>query len=452
MVSFYSTEHPESRVLIRDAILSGIAPSSNDRVPYGLWMPEALPRMSSYWIESLPQKDLPEIGFELLFPFFDGLISKTAFLSLCTDAFNFPIPLMSIGETEQEIYALELFHGPTLAFKDVAARFMARALTHLLDEPRTILVATSGDTGSAVAHGFYGVEGLDVVVLYPSKRVSELQEKQLTCLGGNIKAVEVEGSFDDCQALVKKALADEVIQNRRPCTTANSINVARLLPQMVYYFFAWKQACEIDATASWLVSVPSGNFGNLTAGLMAQQMGCPFRSFIASNNRNKAVYDYLQTGKYSERPTIATISNAMDVGAPSNFNRIKDLFSKGSGEAGESSAWNKIRQVCRGFTADDRMTHAAISAVYQKCGYTMDPHGAVAYLGLMDSLANYQDSAVKGIFLETAHPAKFLETVRHATGQEVELPARLAKCLDAPKQAVTMENSYEAFRDMLLQS
>lgn len=449
----YSTENHDDVIDIRDAVFRGIGSPAHANGAPGLWMPEYIPVMSEDFFNRLPELTLPQIGFETLSPFFGELFHESIFRALCEDAFNFAIPMVPL---EDRIFCLELFHGPTLAFKDVAARFMSRIMSNLLTEPYRILVATSGDTGSAVANGFHHVPHLSVVLLYPSGMVSQIQEQQLTTLGDNIIAVEVDGTFDDCQALVKKALMDDRVQRAQKCTTANSINIARLLPQIVYFFHAYQQMQKLQkpGCGPLVFSVPSGNFGNLTAGVIARRMGLPVSMFIAANNLNRSVFNYLESGVYNSNQTVKTLSNAMDVGAPSNFARMLDLFTpkKGNPKSLQNSeVWDNMRSMCKGFFATDQETLAAIKDQFEKSGYVLDPHGAVGYLGLLNFLKQHPENE-PGVFLATAHPAKFLDVVQPEIGCKIEIPIRLKACLDLPKKVVFMENSYQAFQQFLLES
>ena len=356
---------------------------------------------------------------------------------MAADAFDFPCPLVQLdGDT----YSLELFHGPTLAFKDFGARFMARLFEKLRGtstEPVTVLAATSGDTGTAVAHGFFNRPGFRVVILYPSGQVSEVQEKQLTTLGGNVTALEVAGTFDDCQSLVKTAFLDRTLAGRGvTLTSANSINIARLLPQTIYYFAA--AAALLPSSRPLIVAVPSGNFGNLTAGLLAKRMGLPITRFVAATNRNNIVPQYLASGIYSPRSSLPTISNAMDVGNPSNFVRMQWLY---------ENSLDLLRIDVSGRSYTDEQTINAIRSVRQSPGYLLDPHGAVGYLGLRDELPTVPEAV--GVFLETAHPAKFIDVVEKAIGSAVELPDSLAQTLKKTKQAVKIEKNYPALVEQL---
>jgi threonine synthase len=369
-------------------------------------------------------------------PYVGDTIPETDLRRICAETVNFEFPLVPVTE---HIGALELFHGPTLAFKDVGARFMSRCLGYFSQgetAPVTVLVATSGDTGGAVAHGFLGVPGVDVVILYPSGKVSPLQELQLTTLGQNITALEVAGNFDDCQRLVKQAFTDEGLTSRRTLTSANSINVARWLPQQLYYLFALQQWAP---GAPPVITVPSGNFGNLCAGLLAHASGLPVGHFIAACNANDAGADYLRSGVFSPKTAVATISNAMDVGHPSNFVRILELF---------KHEHATISQLLSGYTVSDADTSATIQRVEAERGYLLDPHGAVAFFALETYLREYPAAA--GFLLATAHPVKFPEVVEPLIGRKVELPAALHYLLEKPKQSVPLPPSYEALREWLL--
>lgn len=366
-----------------------------------------------------------------------GAIPEDALRSIIETSVNFPAPVVRL---DQYTHILELFHGPSLAFKDFGARFMANTMSYYHrgeDKELTILVATSGDTGGAVAAGFYRTPGIRVVILYPSGKVSPLQEKQLTTLGHNVTALEVSGTFDDCQALVKKAFLDREVTGAMRLSSANSINIARLIPQSFYYFEAFKQVESNDLPV--VFSVPSGNFGNLTAGLIAKRMGLPVHHFIAATNANDVVPAYLNTGEYLPRPSVRTLSNAMDVGAPSNFARMADLY---------GSTWNNMREDISGYAFSDQETRAAMQKVYEDYQYVIDPHGAVAYLGFQ-KYKNENPNTV-GILLETAHPAKFLEDVEQVLGKKIDVPERLASLADSKKEAVSMATDYIQFKEWLM--
>ena len=431
-MKYYSTNRQAPEVSLGEAVIAGLAP---DR---GLYMPERIGRLPDSFFDTMGGKTLPQVALRVAEALFGEDLPAATLRRIVEETFDFDIPLV---EVDRNIRALELFHGPTMAFKDVGARFMARLLAHFAGRqdgvPVTVLVATSGDTGGAVANGFLGVEGVNVVVLYPSGKVSEIQEKQFTTLGRNITAVEIDGTFDDCQRLVKSAFSDAPLHERLRLTSANSINVARLLPQSIYYFYAYAQLRAQGITAPVVVSVPSGNFGNLTAGLIAAGMGLPVKHFIAANNVNDVFLEYLQTGRYSPRVSVRTIANAMDVGDPSNLARIVDLY-KGSVSA--------LREDVSGCSFTDDDIRNTISEVYLRTGYVADPHGACACRGLMDSLRPGQT----GVFLETAHPAKFKDTVEEILGTEIQIPERLMAFLDARKQSVKTGGKYDEFKEYLL--
>lgn len=415
----------------RSAAIRGLAPDK------GLYFPETLSVIPSSLIDNIESISNEEIALEVIRPYVGASIPESVLAGIVSETVNFPIPLVKLCD---EIYSLELFHGPTLAFKDIGARFMSRCLGYFLKgESRkvTVLVATSGDTGGAVANGFLGVEGIEVVILYPSGKVSPVQEKQLTALGRNVKALEIKGSFDDCQKMVKEAFADEELNKHRFLTSANSINVARWLPQQFYYLFAWKQ--WPDKKVVPVVSVPSGNFGNICAGLLARQTGVPLGHFIAACNSNDVISGYLDSGVLEPRPAVPTLSNAMDVGNPSNFVRILEVF---------SHSFPEIKQQLSALEVSDAGTLATIRSIQEEHGYLADPHGAVGYLGLKQYLANNPGS--KGFFLETAHPVKFPDAVESATGQRIDIPASLNLLMHAEKHSILMDPGYENLKDFLM--
>ncbi len=431
-MKYYSTNKTVSEISLKEAVTKGLA---DDK---GLFMPERIEAFPASFFETIHQLSFQEIAFEVAKKFFGEDIPNDDLKALVDDTLNFDCPIAHVNDN---IFALELWHGPTLAFKDVGGRFMARLLGYFLqgnEEQVNVLVATSGDTGSAVANGFLGVPGIHVYVLYPKGLVSEIQEKQFTTLGQNITAIEVDGTFDDCQRLVKTAFLDEELKSQLTLTSANSINVARFLPQAFYYFNAYARLRERGLTEDLVVAVPSGNFGNLTAGLFGKKMGLPIKRFIAANNENDIVYNYLKTGQYKPRPSVATIANAMDVGDPSNFARILDLYDH-SHEA--------IKAEMTGYRYSDAEIQEVVKDVYHKYGYLTDPHGATAYKALDESL---QDGEV-GVFLETAHPAKFTETVEKIIGLgKVNLPEKLAAFMKGEKQTVSLSKDFEAFKKYLL--
>lgn len=430
-MQLYSTQSPQQVYSFGEAVLKGL-PADN-----GLFMPVHIGRLPKEVLDGMASYSFAELSVEVAKVLLEGAIPAAELERIVQESVNFAAPLAQVREG---VYALELFHGPSLAFKDFGARFMARVMAYFdkdADRPLNILVATSGDTGGAVAAGFYRTPGIRVVVLYPSGKVSHLQEQQLTTLGHNIHAVEVQGTFDDCQALVKQAFLDADLQRQYRLTSANSINIARLIPQAFYYFEAYKQLLDKKDV---VVSVPSGNFGNLTAGLIAKRMGLPIGRFLAATNVNDTVPAYLKTGIYTPKASVPTYSNAMDVGNPSNFVRMLDLY-KGSVAA--------LRQDVVGYAFSDAETLAAMRRVYEQDGYILDPHGAVGYLAL-EAYARQTGSSVKGIFLETAHPSKFIDTVSAAIGTSPPIPERLAALADKKKEAELLSADFDTFKNYLL--
>ncbi len=435
---YYSTNKQAESVSLRDAVVKGLAPDK------GLYMPETIKRLPTEFFANIERMSFQEIAYAVASSFFGEDVETNSLKHIVNDTLSFPTPVV---EVEPNIYSLELFHGPTLAFKDVGGRFMARLLSYFIsrDEEQegkkrglvNVLVATSGDTGSAVANGFLGVDGIHVYVLYPKGKVSKIQECQFTTLGQNITALEVDGVFDDCQALVKQAFLDEELNNHMMLTSANSINVARFLPQAFYYFNAYAQLKREGKHEDIVFCVPSGNFGNITAGLIAKRMGLPVKRFIAANNRNDIFLQYLNTGKYTPRPSIATIANAMDVGDPSNFARVLDLYSH-SHEA--------IKAEVSGCAYTDEEIAESVAETLDYTGYLLDPHGACGYRALKEQLAEGET----GVFLETAHPAKFNECVESITGKEVAIPAALRKFMEGEKCSIEMDSSYAAFKSFLM--
>jgi len=423
-MNYFSLNYNSKSTLFHNAVKRGLAP---DR---GLYFPETIPQLPQSFFEGIEKMSIPEMAYRVIKPYVGNKILKEKLIEIVTETLDFDFPIIDINEN---IAALELFQGPTLAFKDVGARFMARSLGHLnrgRNEKINVLVATSGDTGGAVANGFLGVEGINVFILYPKGKVSEIQEKQLTTLGQNITAFEVDGVFDDCQEMVKTAFSDPGLSSLN-LTSANSINVARWLPQMFYYFIAYR---ALKSKNKRLVfSVPSGNFGNICAGIMGQQMGLPIYHFIASTNVNDAVPRYLETGTYNPMPTIQTISNAMDVGNPSNFVRIQKIF---------NNDVVKMKKNLSGYRYTDQQTRKALKEIYDLKNYIADPHGAVGYLGLKEYL-NQQKEDLYGVFLETAHPVKFLHSVNKTLKLEVEIPERLKDTLSKEKISVPIKNYSE---------
>lgn len=428
---YYSTNKKTSPVSLHDAVVRGLA---SDK---GLFMPEVIRRFPPAFYQNMKEMTLREISFVVAEAFFGEDVEADKLKDIVYDALNFDIPLVQVADNR---YCLELFHGPTMAFKDVGARFMARLLAYFnRQETRqvNVLVATSGDTGSAVANGFLDVPGVKVFVLYPQGKVSEIQEKQFTTLGQNITALEVDGTFDDCQALVKAAFMDKELNAHMQLTSANSINVARFLPQAFYYFYAYAQLKKAGKVDNVVVCVPSGNFGNITAGLFGKRMGLPVKRFIAANNRNDIFYQYLQTGVYSPRPSVATIANAMDVGAPSNFARVLDLY---------GNSHDAICADISGATYTDEQIAETVKNVWQAHHYLLDPHGACGYRALSEGLKPGET----GIFLETAHPAKFKDTVEKIIGEEVDIPAKLQAFMRGEKKSVAMSKEFAAFKNYLM--
>lgn len=426
---YYSLNNQSPDVDFRQATILGQAPDK------GLYFPAQLPKLNQSLMRQLDQMSKEELAYEIMKPYIGNSIDEKALRAIVTETVNFPFPLVPVSEN---IYSLELFHGPTLAFKDVGARFMSRCLGYFSKDQNkktTVLVATSGDTGGAVANGFLGIEAVEVVILYPSGKVSPVQELQLTTCGQNITALEVNGSFDDCQSMVKDAFMDAELQKRLQLTSANSINVARWLPQQLYYFFAWQQWADKEHPP--VISVPSGNFGNICAGLLARYSGLPIPAFIAACNVNDTVSDFLQTGVYTPKTAIPTVSNAMDVGNPSNLIRIIELF---------KVAGIPVHEILQSETVTDAETIACIRHVYEDYGYMLDPHGAVAYSALERNIGTDQ----KAIFLETAHPVKFPDTVKKATGKDPAMPASIQPLLQLKKQAIKMKPSFAALKEWLL--
>ncbi len=428
-MKFYSTNNKDLQLDIKDAVIKGLA-SDN-----GLFMPENIPELQKKVIDNLKSMTLTEIAFEVLNLYFTPTVPDAKLKEIIDDALNFDIPLKNV---EGNINVLELFHGPTSAFKDVGARFLARVLSWFVKDMGQdvyVLAATSGDTGGAVANGFVDVPGIKVVVLYPSGMVSDRQERQFTTLGRNITALEVKGTFDDCQRLVKSAFLDKELNKKIFLTSANSINIARLLPQVVYYFFAFAQLK--DKNKDIAIAVPSGNFGNLTAGLIASKMGLPVKRFIAATNINDVVPEYLNTGKYNPRTSVQTLANAMDVGDPSNFVRILDLFNK---------QLENIKKTVTGYVVDDMQIRKTIKEVFDKTGYVLDPHGACGFESLKTQLSDVE----QGIFLATAHPAKFPDVVEEQINQKVEMPETMKQFMDKQKQKTEISSSFDDFKNFLL--
>ena len=429
-MKYYSTNHKSSDVTLRDAVVRGLAP---DR---GLYMPERLNKLGREFFDGIDKMTFQEMSFEVAKAFFGDDIPADDLKKIVYDTLAFETPVVKVDDN---IYSLELFHGPTLAFKDVGARFMARLLGYFNKDEKelvNVLVATSGDTGSAVANGFLGVEGVHVYVLYPKGKVSPIQECQFTTLGRNITAVEIDGVFDDCQALVKNAFMDAELNRHMKLTSANSINVARFLPQAFYYFNAYAQMKRLGKADNLVICVPSGNFGNITAGLFGWFMGLPVKRFIAANNANDIFYKYLQSGVYSPKPSVQTLANAMDVGDPSNFARVLALY---------GGSHKDIAGHIGGATYTDDQIKETLKECYERTGYLLDPHGTCGYRALREQL----QPGEYGVFLETAHPAKFKEKVDAITGGDVEIPARLQAFMKGTKQSVELSKDYADFREFL---
>lgn len=427
---YYSTNKKTHGSNLADAVVKGLA---GDK---GLFMPQSIKRLPDAFYHNIGEMTFQEISFIIAEAFFGQDIEAAVLKKIVYDTLNFDTPVVPVSEN---IYSLELFHGPTLAFKDVGARFMARLLGHFIQQekqPVNVLVATSGDTGSAVANGFLNVPGIQVYVLYPKGKVSDIQEKQFTTLGKNITALEIDGTFDDCQALVKAAFMDETLNRAMKLTSANSINVARFLPQSFYYFHAYAQLARMEKADNVVFSVPSGNFGNITAGLFAKRMGLPVKRFIAANNRNDIFLHYLKTGEYTPRPSVATIANAMDVGDPSNFARVLDLY--GSHEA--------ILRDISGVSYNDEAIGRTIADTYRTAHYLLDPHGACGYQALVDGL----QAGETGVFLETAHPAKFKETVESIIHEPVVVPETLQAFMKGAKKSVELSPAFNHLKSYLL--
>ena len=431
-MKYYSTNKKVSGVSLQDAVVKGLAEDK------GLFMPDSIKALPQSFFDTIETMSFQEIAYTVADAFFGEDIEAEALKNIVYETLNFDVPLVHVADN---IYSLELYHGPTLAFKDVGGRFMSRLLGYFIQKQGEnnvkVLVATSGDTGSAVANGFLGVEGIHVYVLYPKGLVSPIQECQFTTLGQNITALEVDGTFDDCQALVKSAFMDDELNAKLKLTSANSINVARFLPQSFYYFYAYAQLKKSCKATDVVMCVPSGNFGNITAGLFAKKMGLPVKRFIAANNRNDIFLQYLKTGIYTPRPSVSTIANAMDVGDPSNFARVLDLFSRSHAA---------ISTEISGVSYNDEQIADSLKNCYQETGYLLDPHGAVGYRALRDGLAVNEI----GVFLETAHPAKFLETVEGIIGEKVEIPSKLQEFMKGEKKSLPLSKDFETFKKYLM--
>jgi threonine synthase len=429
-MKYYSLNKQSPEVDFKEATIKGLAPDK------GLYFPDHIPVVETDMIDNIQNYSNAEIAFNVIKPYVGESIPDDVLKTICSETVDFDIPLVKLNEN---VFSLELFHGPTLAFKDVGARFMSRCLGYFAKEKNEkviVLVATSGDTGGAVANGFHNVPGVEVVILYPSGKVSNVQEKQLTTLGNNIHALEVEGNFDDCQRMVKDAFADEALNKKIFLTSANSINVARWLPQQFYYFFTWKQWQEKNDPP--VISVPSGNFGNICAGLLACRSGLPVKHFIAACNANDVVPEYFRTGNYHPQKAVATISNAMDVGDPSNFVRVLELFKENPGE---------LKEIVSSYSITDDETRKAIGNVLKTDKYLLDPHGAVAWIALKNYLSDHKGE--KGIFLETAHPVKFFDVVEPVIGTAIPIPPSVQLQLEKEKVSVSMEASSDQLKQFL---
>lgn len=431
-MKYYSTNKKVSGVSLQDAVVKGLA---DDK---GLFMPDLIKTFPQSFFDTIETLSFQEIAYTVADAFFGEDVEADALKKIVYETLNFDVPLVHVNDN---IYSLELYHGPTLAFKDVGGRFMSRLLGYFIqkqsDTKVNVLVATSGDTGSAVANGFLGVEGIHVYVLYPKGLVSPIQECQFTTLGQNITALEVDGTFDDCQALVKSAFTDDELNAKLKLTSANSINVARFLPQSFYYFYAYAQLKKLGKGSDVVMCVPSGNFGNITAGLFGKRMGLPIKRFIAANNRNDIFLQYLQTAEYTPRPSVATIANAMDVGDPSNFARVLDLY------GGSHAA---ISAEISGVSYNDEQIAETLKVCKSETGYLLDPHGAVGYRALQESLSENEI----GVFLETAHPAKFLKTVERIIDEKVEIPQKLQEFMKGEKKSLPMAKDFQSFKNYLM--
>jgi threonine synthase len=430
-MNYYSLNNHSPEVDFKDATIQGQAPDK------GLYFPRHIPTLPKGFIREIERLTKEEIAFTVIEPYIGKTIPDEELKKIIRETINFDFPLKKINDS---IYSLELFHGPTLAFKDVGARFMSRCLGYFVRDYNrkiTVLVATSGDTGGAVANGFFDIPGIEVVILYPSGKVSTVQELQLTTLGKNISALEVEGTFDDCQQLVKHAFTDKELNRQLFLTSANSINVARWLPQQFYYFFAYRQWADKENPP--VISVPSGNFGNICAGLLAAHSGLPLGHFIAACNANDIVPSYLETGTYLSKPAVATLSNAMDVGNPSNFVRVLELFDK---------QFHSLKGVLSSYSISDADTREILKEVYQEYNYLLDPHGAVGYLSLKKYLE--ADPGQKGLFLETAHPVKFYDTVEPVIGEKIPIPPGIGSLFEKAMKSLKIGVDYALFRDFLL--
>lgn len=431
-MQLYSTKTPSHIVNLKEAVFKGLPPDN------GLYVPTHFPKLPDSFFKNIDQLSFQEIALEVSKALIGDDIPSEILKKLICDFLTFDAPVLKI---EDNVHVLELFHGPSLAFKDFGARFMAKIMSYFLENDNkeiNILVATSGDTGSAVAQGFFNAPGVKVTILYPSKKVSDIQEKQLTTLGGNITAIEIDGTFDDCQRLVKEAFLDKELNEKINLSSANSINISRLIPQSFYYFYAYAQLKSLGKPL--VVSVPSGNFGNLCGGLIAKRMGLPIQKFVASTNANDIVPSYLLKGIFEPRPSVQTISNAMDVGNPSNFARLMAFY---------ENDIEKIREDIIGKRFTDIETREAVSEVFSKTGYILDPHGAVGYLGLKSFVAESKQD-VTGVFLATAHPCKFPEVVEKLINKPIEVPERLQKIAGKKKVSIPMTKEFSSLKSFLL--
>ncbi|MEW6194259.1 MAG: threonine synthase [Bacteroidota bacterium] len=434
-MKYYSTNNKHILVSFETAVMHGLA---NDG---GLYMPEEIPKLGIDFFESIEKYSFREIAFRVAEKFVNDEIKESNLNDIISEAINFPAPLVKLSDN---LSMLELFHGPTLAFKDFGARFMAKVMGHFVKNRHTelnILVATSGDTGSAVAYGFYDTPGINVYILYPKGKVSVIQEQQLTTLDKNITALEIDGTFDDCQRLVKAAFVDKEISARKNLSSANSINIARLIPQSFYYIEAYKQLEHRNRET--IISVPSGNLGNLTAGLIAKKMGLPVTKFIGAANSNRVFPRYIESGEFIPQPSIQTLSNAMDVGNPSNLARIKELY---------PGSISDIQNHIFSQSFDDNETRDGIKEMHSKFGYTIDPHGSVGYLALKSYAEKFGIKNFNGIVLETAHPAKFKNVIEEELKTEIEIPDRLAVCLTKQKKSITLSKDYDRFKEFIISS
>ncbi|MFT3910985.1 MAG: threonine synthase [Ferruginibacter sp.] len=430
-MQYYSLNKQSPSVSFKEAAIKGQAPDK------GLYFPETIPQVDKDLIRNIDRYSNEELAFRVIQPFIGDEIPAETLFEIVKETVNFPIPLVHVNDN---IFSLELFHGNTLAFKDIGARFMSRCLGHFVKgngRKVTVLVATSGDTGGAVADGFYDIDGVEVVILYPSGKVSMVQEKQLTTLGKNIHALEVNGTFDDCQKMVKQAFADKELSEKLFLTSANSINVARWLSQQFFYFFAYKQ--WLNKNEPPVICVPSGNFGNICAGLLAKRSGLPIDHFIAACNANDVVPKFMQTASYRSQPSVATISNAMDVGDPSNFVRILELF---------NNQFAELEKVLSAYSVNDAETKRNIEKIYNQHNYLLDPHGAVGYAALQNYLS--VNPGKQGIFMETAHPVKFYDVVEPLLKIKIDLPSAVKNIVDKPKQATAINADYETMKSFVL--